>query len=552
VPFQPAPSSDSALRLAVDLRRLPWVRRLAADYAFDYAALAPFFAGDPSEPASWTAAIGRRLERDAGGSAVASIVAAQQARRHAPAEAVAAAARLNQPGAVAIVTGQQAGLFGGPLFTLLKAITTIRLAERVAREHEVPVVPVFWIDAEDHDWAEVSSCAVLDGDLVLQRISAEPPEGAGERMVGSLSWTDRIEDTRAALGAVLPDTEFAPWLLGLLEETYRPGHSVCDAFARLIERLLGPHGLVVYDSSDPAAKPLVASVFAEELAHPGRTSLLAARAGADLVSRGYHMQVTPHADHAALFAIDGGRRAIRSAGEGFAIGDEEGVPRDALIDRARRNPAAFSPNVLLRPIVQDTLFPTVAYVAGPNELAYLAQLRGVYESFGVPMPLMAGRATATLVDSAALRFLTRYDVAFESLREQDEHALNELLRALLPPSVERSIDEAERALAERMDAVIAALPSVDPTLEGKGRSVLGRMEHELQTLRAKILQAAKRRDETLRRQFLHTRAQAFPVGEPQERVVSGASFLARYGPTLVDRLGDELPLEMGTHWVVAV
>jgi uncharacterized protein YllA (UPF0747 family) len=157
-----------------------------------------------------------------------------------------------------------------------------------------------------------------------------------------------------------------------------------------------------------------------------------------------------------------------------------------------------------------------------------------------------------LVDSAALRFVTRHDVAFESLRDQDEHALNELLRTLLPPSVERSIDEAERALAERMEAVIAALPEVDPTLEGKGRSILGRMQHELQTLRAKVLQAAKRRDETLRRQFLHARAQAFPDGEPQERIVSGVSFLARYGPALIDRLFEELPLEMGTHWVIAV
>jgi bacillithiol biosynthesis cysteine-adding enzyme BshC len=538
--------------VAVDLRRLPWVRRLATDYVFEYAKLEPFFAGDPRDTTSWSAAIERRLDRAATGSAVASVVAAQQARRNAPLQSVASAARLAQPRTLAIVTGQQAGLFGGPLFTLLKAITTVRLAERIGREHDVTVVPIFWIDAEDHDWNEVSACAVLDNDLVLQRISADPPEGAGERMVGALAWTDRIEDARAALGAVLPAGEFTSWLLEFLDESYRPGHGVADGFARLLERLLGPHGLVVYDASDPAAKPLLAPLFAEELRHAGRTSLLAARAGADLVGRGYHMQVTPHADHAALFAIDGGRRPIRSAGEQFAIGDDDAVARETLIDRAFHEPWAFSANVLLRPIVQDTLFPTIAYVAGPNELAYLAQLRGVYESFDVPMPLMVGRATATLVDSAALRFVTRHDVAFESLRDQDEHALNELLRTLLPPSVERSIDEAERALAERMEAVIAALPEVDPTLEGKGRSILGRMQHELQTLRAKVLQAAKRRDETLRRQFLHARAQAFPDGEPQERIVSGVSFLARYGPALIDRLFEELPLEMGTHWVIAV
>jgi uncharacterized protein YllA (UPF0747 family) len=208
--------------------------------------------------------------------------------------------------------------------------------------------------------------------------------------------------------------------------------------------------------------------------------------------------------------------------------------------------------VLLRPVVQDTLFPTVCYVAGPSELAYLAQLGRVYEAFGIPMPLMHQRASATIVDSNAMRFLTRHEVPLESLRAQDEAALNALLESQLPPSVEASMQAALSAIEERMARVAEEVPQIDATLEGAAHSTLTRMREDLKKLQAKIIQAAKRKDDTLRRQYHHARAQVFPGGHPQEREVGFVYFLNKYGPALVDRLHHELPLEMGTHWVVTI
>jgi bacillithiol synthase len=548
---QPASPSDSAVRFAVDVRRLPWIRRLAVDYTFDFARLEPFFSGNPADDASWPAAIAAAQRHERPRRDVAGIVLAQQERRGAPPEAMAAARTLADPATVAIVTGQQAGLFGGPVFTLLKAATTIRLAQRVSREQGLTVVPVFWIDAEDHDWDEVRGCAVLDEHLNVASIEAAPPDGAGDRTIGSLRWPDTILGAAGELFRTLPRTEFAGWIDAIVRAAYAPGQGVAESFGRLLDAVLGPHGLVVYDASDRAAKPLVAELFARELEHPGRTALLAARAGADLVSRGYHMQVAPHAGSAALFELDGGRRPIRHDGSQFLVG-ELAVPDAEIVTRARTQPETFSPNVLLRPVVQDTLFPTICYVAGPNELAYLAQLRGVYDAFGVPMPLMQPRASATIIDAAAVRFLAKYDVPFEALQRRDEHALNELLRTLLPPAVERTIREAREQIASGMEAVIDAVPAIDPTLEGRARAALGRMEHELETLHAKVLQAAKRRDDTLRRQFTHVQAQAFPGGQPQERTIGGISFLGRYGPAFVARLLEELPVDGTTHWVVTI
>jgi bacillithiol biosynthesis cysteine-adding enzyme BshC len=528
------------------------MRRLATDYAANHAALAPFFAGHPADASAWSHAVAAAAEHPRPRAAVAAMIASQQARRGAPAGSVAAARALADAGSVAIVTGQQAGLFGGPLFTLLKAVTAIALAARVEREHGTRAVPVFWIDAEDHDWDEVRSAAVFDADMTRRVIEAAAPEGAGTHAVGSLVWPAAIADTVAALAAALPATEFTPWLQDVVGRAYAPGRGIAESFAQMLEQVLGPHGLVVYDSSDPAAKPLLADLFAAELEHAGRTALRAARAGADLTARGYHMQVTPHAGAAALFDLVEGRRPIRREGDAFVVGDDHRVAPDALVSRAKAHPAWFSPNVLLRPVAQDTLFPTACYVAGPNELAYLAQLRGVYEAFGVPMPLVVTRASATIVDAAGLRFLSKHAVAFEDLQARDEHALNTLLKSMLPEAVEQSLAAARAAVADRMQAVIEAMPLVDPTLEGRARSALGRMEHELEGLGGKVLQAAKRRDETLRRQYTHAQAQAFPDGEPQERAIAGVSFLNRYGPALVTRLLDELPAGGGQHWVVCI
>jgi bacillithiol biosynthesis cysteine-adding enzyme BshC len=340
-------------------------------------------------------------------------------------------------------------------------------------------------------------------------------------------------------------------MLAELRRAYTPAAGMAEAFGRWMEHVLGHRGLVVFDSSDPASKPLVSQVFRRELSMPGQTGKLSALAGSDLTARGYHAQVHQHDQGVALFHLDGGRRAIRQQDGGFLVGDEP-YAAAALVQQATEQPAGFSPNVLLRPVVQDTLFPTVCYVAGPNELAYLGQLRGVYQHFGVPMPLMYPRATATILDSAALRFLTKYKLPLEALQPQDEAALNELLKAQIPAAVEESFSEAERTIEKQMERVIQAIPALDPTLEGAARSTLERMQRDLQTLHGKMIQAAKRRDETLRRQFMHARALAFPSGHAQERTIGFISFLNQYGPAFVERLDEELPLDLGRHWIVTI
>ena len=543
--------SGTATRFPIEIRRFPWIKRLAADYAFDFERVADFFAGNPAAPSAWRDAITRAQRHPRQRDTIADVVLAQQRTRGAPPDALAAADRLRDPESVAIVTGQQAGLFGGPLFTLLKALTAIRLAERTAAEHRVPTVAVFWIDAEDHDWDEVRACGALDAELNFVRIALGTPEGAGEGPVARVRLDDSVNAAVATLASTLPPTEFSPALLDELRRAYSPGAGMADAFGRWLESLLGPRGLVVFDSSDPAAKPIVSTLFAREIEHAGETSRLAAAAGAQLIARGYHAQVTPQDDHAALFHLDGTREGIRVEDGRLLLGHSTST-KEAMLQRVRTNPTAFSPNVLLRPVVQDTLFPTACYVAGPNEMAYLAQLRGIYAAFGVPMPLMQQRASATILDSNAMRFLARHEMSLESLRAQDEGALNQLFKSQFPPAVDSSLEEAAREVAERMGTLARAVSELDATLEAAARSTLGRMQDDLKKLQGKIIQAVKRKDETLRRQFKHAQAQAFPGGQPQEREVGFVYFLNKHGGGLIDRLNEELPLDQGRHWVITI
>ena len=545
--FPPPPHS---VPLPVDLQEFPGIKRLTAEYIANFDALQPFFAGNPADDDAWRAAIAARSQPDRHPAAIGGMVRSQQRARGAPKAAIDAAAGLDDPGSVAVVTGQQAGLFGGPLYTLLKAVSAIRLARRVERDFGVPAVAVFWVDAEDHDLDEIRTCGVLDADQAFTTVALETNARAGTP-AAAVRLGRGIEPAFDALAAALPKTDFTAEVLGNLRRAYANGSGLVAAFATWLERLLGEHGLVVFDAADPAAKPLAADLFAREIRSAGTSSSLARSAGDRLRQAGFHAQVDPPANGVSLFLQDGDRRAFRMDGDRLRAGDDA-RDRAAWLDRLRADAASFSPNVLLRPIVQDRLFPTVCYVAGPNELAYVAQLKPVYAHFGVPMPLFAPRLSATLVDPAVMKFLRRTEIPLATLQPQDESALNRLLGAQLPATVEQALQAAGDTIRGRMAAVAAAVAEVDPTLTGAAESTRGRMERDLGALQHKVVQAAKRRHQTLRRQFTRAQSQIFPRGNPQERVIAGVCFLNRYGDTLVDRLLSDATLDTNRHWVIAV
>ena len=548
-----APPAAGIVRHAIDVRRFAWIRPLVSAYASDFNRVASLFAGNPADPAAWKDTIARVQKSAHDRTAIARIVSAQLERRGAHTHARAVAGRLADPGTVAVVTGQQAGVFGGPLYTLLKAITAIQLARKVSAKHGVAAIPVFWVESEDHDWDEVRTARVLDADLNLAEVSLGHLDGAGERPVSTLTLDESIHAALGSLEATLPKTEFTDELIARLRQHYRPGQRMGQAFAAWIDDLLGRHGLVVYEASDPAAKPLVAELFRKELEQPCHTAALAKETGEAMRQLGHTPQVEPGEDSVALFYLGtGARQSIKRRDGGGFLSGEAAFDADALKQEALTHPERFSPNVLLRPVVQDRLFPTICYVAGPSELAYQAQLGGIYHAFGVEVPLLYSRASATLLDAAALRFLDRSHLPLESLHETGETALNKLLESQLPPTLEPGLEDLVREVADRLDVLKGVIAKVDPTLTGAADTTRERMQETVKTLHGKIIHASKKKDETLRRQFTKTQALAFPGGEPQERVVDLPFFVNRYGQAVVDRLLEGLPLDMAQHYVICL
>lgn len=544
-------ASSGVLRDAIDLNRLPWIRPLVREYARDYGRVASLFAGNPADPAAWTQTIARVSAASRDRQAVSAALVAQLRRRGAHENALAGATALASPSSVAILTGQQAGIFGGPLYTVFKAITAIQLARRVRATTGVEAVPVFWAEVEDHDWQEIRSARILDKDSNIVDVTASDVPNAGVRSVGSLEFDATITAAVDRLAEQIAQTEFSQELVAALRRHYRPGARVGTAFAGWLDDLLSRHGLVVFESDDESLKPIVAGVFAQEI-ETRATSKLAREAGEAMQRLGHAAQVQPADDAVALFYMDAaGRRGVRARGSDLAIGDQGRSVAD-LSAEAKAHPERFSPNVLLRPVVQDRLFPTACYVGGPAELAYQAQLGGVYREFGVEAPLLYSRASATLLDGAAMRFLERSGLSLESLHGQDESVLNQWLATQLPDGLERAIEDADQIVRQRVEALKESVASIDATLAGAVDTTRDKMRETLKTLHGKIIQAAKRKDDTLRRQFVRTRALAFPDGVPQERALSVAFFANRYGLGFADQLLEALPLETDQHYVLTL
>ena len=535
----------------VDLNRFPWARPLVSACLRDFSTVASLFAGNPNDPRAWRDTVRRVQGAERDHAAISRILIEQLARRDAPAPAREAALSLADARTVAVVTGQQAGLFGGPLYTMLKAITAIQLARRLELEQGVRTVPIFWVEGEDHDWKEVQTVHVLDADHNVRAVTVPDVPGAGQQPVGRLTFDERITQIIADVFTALPPSAFTGDLQARLSARYSPGAGVAAAFAGWMDDLFGASGMVVFEGHDPAAKPLVADLFVDELDHPGRASQLAGEAARAMKALGHDPQIEPPDAGVALFYLSrDGRAPIKRRGDELVIGDAARSPA-ALREEAASHPERFSPNVLLRPLVEDRLFPTVCYVAGPSELAYHAQLGGVYRAFGVQAPLVMPRVSATILDSAAVRFLERHHLSLEDLHQQEETALTRLIERALPTDVEQALALMQEAMADHGRALKEAIVNLDTTLTGAVDTTLDRMGDTLRSLHGKIIQATKRNDETLRRQFKRTYALVYPGGAPQERTLGMLFFLNRYGPELIQQLVDALPLETDRHYVVA-
>ena len=427
--------------------------------------------------------------------------------------------------------GQQTGLFGGPLFTVYKALTAIALADRLQQELRRPVVPLFWMASEDHDVPEADHVHVADrrGNLMQVRHTAwQSPDGF---MPANLQLGPAIRETLDHLRTLLPVTEFSDAVYDALARAYAPDRTLSHAFAHWLTHLLGETGLVLVDAADPNLKRLAAGVFRRELEEAPRTSGAILEVSRSLRASGYPAQIDARPDGVNCFLLQRGRRPLVRDAAGFRLRDTgEAIPAASLYRMAQESPERFSPNVALRPIVQDTLFPTLAYVAGPGELAYFAQLRPVYAAFDVPMPVIVPRGDAQPARAAHRPTPGRASGwGCRISRAEPEQLASRILRAQLPPDLGATLAAARQGVDEIFRRIGEAVAAVDPTLKATAGQAGGHIKGHLDQLEKKAVQALKRREADTGQQLQRLRDALMPGGKLQERVYPVLPYLAKYG-----------------------
>jgi bacillithiol biosynthesis cysteine-adding enzyme BshC len=448
-----------------------------------------------------------------------------------------------------VTTGQQPGLFSGPLYSFYKALTAVKLAEVLEPVLKRTVLPLFWVASEDHDWAEVDHTNLVDRDNELRTVRLPMPEGIPNRPLKRITLGEGVNEALGEFLQALPETDFSADLFESILESYTPEATLPRGFRALMEDVLSDLPLLYVDAGNPELKAASQATLLRELECAEEHEFLLSRVAAHLEMDGYHAQVPILPGGVNLF-LEGpeGRDRVYREESGFKLHHAGTTLSEADIrSRVESDPSILSPNVLLRPIVESTVFPTVSYIGGPGEIAYFAQLRELFEAHGIKMPVVHPRFSVTLVESKVQKVLDKFHFSVEHLHRPHHELAGEIAREEIPPEVRRALGEVRGAVGKGGGALLSAIKGIDPTLKGPVTHARNAAFGAFDEAERKILQAVKRENQTALGQLEKAQLHLFPEGKPQERMINAFYYLTRYGPGLVNAILSELMVDLGTQ-----
>ena len=482
---------------------------------------------------------------------VATILERQNQLWNASAKTLANIDRLRN-GAFAVVTGQQVGLFGGPMFAIYKALTAVKLAEESTLAG-IDAVPVFWLATYDHDLAEVNHVALPSPDGAMQVLTT-PSHGVTGAQVGAVNFGDEINPVVEQAVALLGETEAAQFI----RDCYRVGETLGTAFARLYAKIFAEWGVIVLDPSDPELSRIAQPIYRTVVERSGELAKALLDRGKALERAGYHQQVKVTESSVLLFTTRNGartpisRRVVGSTTE-FVIDGEaaaEKLTQDELITEIDEHPERFSPNVLLRPIVEDYLLPTLAYTGGAAEAAYFGQAGVVYEALLERVTPILPRFSATLIEPKMQRLLEKHGLAITDVFAGPEELRKEIAAKHLPHDLQAAFDEAKKSFEDNFSLVKEKLEKLDKTLVDAAETSRSKMQHQLEKLYSQAARAEAQKGEVVSRHAELLSESLYPEKGLQERGVGGIYFLARYGSDLLHQLYQTIHSDCHDHQVI--
>ncbi len=448
---------------------------------------------------------------------------------------------LESPDCVAIVTGQQVGLFTGPLYTIYKALTAIHLSDAL-RDVGIRAVPVFWMETEDHDLQEATRQTVLAPDNSVQVMDYRnilfKDASLPDRPVGSIPFPDSILTVTHDYARNLPGSDWKPGTESLLASTYRPGSTFAQSFARLLTNILQDSGLILFDPGDPETKPLISHMFRWALEQSDAIYAALVARNRELEEAGFHSQVHISEKSTVLFHVENDeRQAIERRPPGFALKNTDRIlSLQKLQDRLAESPETFSPNVLLRPLIQDTLFPTLAYVGGPSELAYFAQVEALYNLREKPMPVIWPRESFTLIEAPVRDSMLRLGIEIQDCFEGLQYLKEKALHNTGPGRADSRLQALVRKLETTFTEIRQDVENLDPSLPRALDTARSKILHNLRRLKSRVVDIEGGTDSSVLNAAGLLLNHCLPNRNLQERELSILYFLSLRGPAVLDSI----------------
>ncbi len=533
----------------VPFRQIPHSTRLFLDYLSYTPSAQKFYPRSPIF-SQWLRDEAGLVHYDAERRAKVSEILARQNRVWGASERTLTNIERLKHGALAAVTGQQVGLFGGPLFSIFKALSAVKLAAE-ATSAGVDCVPVFWLATEDHDLAEVNHVSLATAQGAPERLVIES-HGVADAPVGTISFGPEIAPVVGQAGALLGDSEVTTWQ----RDSYRQGETLGSGFARLFARLFAEWGVILLDPADKEFHSLAKPLFRAAIERaPELDEALLAR-GKALEAAGYHQQVKVTAATTLLFEVkNGARTAMRRKGNGtgaeFVAGHERLSARQ-LVERIDAAPENFNPNVLFRPVVQDYLLPTLVYTGGAAEVAYFAQVGVVYEKLLGRVTPVLPRFSATLLEPKPERILNRYQLSLPDVFQGPEKVRELIAVQSLPADLQSRFEEAYASVEKSMTNLRESIGKLDSTLIGAADGTRMGMWYKINRLHRRAVRAELLRNDVITRHADALSNALFPNKILQEREIAGVSFVARYGPGLLAALYEKIHTDCHDHQLISV
>src|SRR6267378_1463284 len=477
---------------------------------------------------------------------VTSVLREQNLALGAGAETLSNLDRLEK-GAVAVVSGQQVGLFSGPAYSIYKALTAVQIAEELSQDG-IPAVPIFWMATEDHDLDEVHHTTWFDNGKLVR---FELPAGAENGLpVGRIPLSAQIVPFVQEAAELLAN-QGSDLLAQYLMESYRPEETYGSAFGKLFARLFAHQGLILMDPVDPGLHRVAVPLYQHALAERDVLNEKLLQRGKDLDRAGFDAQVKVTSRSTLLFHLADGARQVITASAGKFQAGEKTWTRDELVHMTHAEPENFSPNALFRPVVQDYLLPTAAYIAGPAEISYFAQSEVVYRHLLGRMPVMLPRAGFTLVDAKANKLLRKYGLSVEDVWSGSQDLRHKMERRSVSSALTKNFDRNQRQIAKMLSQLGKQIEKLDPTLKGTVERARKRIEFQIDKLRRKAGRAQDQKTGLISTHEQYLESLLYPHKGPQEWELCLLPFLARWGAGELSELQKHSTgKKIGNHFIV--